>query len=406
MHTGRLTDVAQIENSHSVATSCENGSVHVWRVDVAARKVSLAPTVSGSLPSSQTGISSNVSASSGSRSLLTVSGMSMIKTLDPSEGAVVCLQHFNGDSASILAYCTVQGSVRTWDLRCSNEPFVYKVPPEFGFPTAMTISPDRNWISVGTSKGCVALWDIRYNVMSRAWQHSSASPIHRLACCKSVNVSNSSSRDYPEGAYLFVAAGRGEAAVWGLPEGGPCIRCFRTLPPPPAGDSTAHAYHTLAPLPVLQEISTPKVRNIRHSEIKSRLHNDSNSFEPSVRAVIGRISSTGSSYVVTAGMDRYIRFWDFHSPAKCFTVSGMEPSQPKPFYGTPDVDGFRGNLFLCYDTALPSVEATLQAHLPARENRGLVQATVGYKVCVNFMSFLYYLNCFHPAEWNNGLKSN
>jgi hypothetical protein len=32
------------------------------------------------------------------------------------------------------------------------------------------------------------------------------------------------------GEYLFVAAGTNEAAVWGLPGAGECLKCFRTVP--------------------------------------------------------------------------------------------------------------------------------------------------------------------------------
>jgi hypothetical protein len=34
----------------------------------------------------------------------------------------------------------------------------------------------------------------------------------------------------PVGEYLFVAAGTNEAAVWGLPDAGECLKCFRTVP--------------------------------------------------------------------------------------------------------------------------------------------------------------------------------
>ena len=35
-HAGAVTDAVSIENSHSVATSSDDGSVHVWRVDVSS----------------------------------------------------------------------------------------------------------------------------------------------------------------------------------------------------------------------------------------------------------------------------------------------------------------------------------------------------------------------------------
>jgi len=60
-----------------------------------------------------------------------------------------------------------------------------------------------------------------------------------------------------------------------------------------------------------------------------------------VKSVIGKISHTSSSYLVTAGTDRHIRYWDFLSPNKCFTISGLEPAQPKPCYESPAIEGSR-----------------------------------------------------------------
>ena len=46
--------------------------------------------------------------------------------------------------------------------------------------------------------------------------------------------------------------------------------------------------------------------------------------EPSVRALMGKISEAGSSYLVTGGTDRKINFWDFTSASRCYNVSGIE----------------------------------------------------------------------------------
>lgn len=35
-HAGAVIDAVYIENSHSIATSSDDGSVHVWRVDMAS----------------------------------------------------------------------------------------------------------------------------------------------------------------------------------------------------------------------------------------------------------------------------------------------------------------------------------------------------------------------------------
>ena len=46
-------------------------------------------------------------------------------------------------------------------------------------------SPDKSWLAVGTYKGYISIYDIRYQVMSQLYQHSYRQPIHRMAVCKS-----------------------------------------------------------------------------------------------------------------------------------------------------------------------------------------------------------------------------
>jgi phosphoinositide-3-kinase, regulatory subunit 4 len=298
-----------------------------------------------------------------------VSGSAVVKTIDQSEGPVMSMQHFTGDVTSILTYVTQRGTIHSWDLRAAEEPFQYPIRPELGYPTSLVCSPDRNWICVGTSRGYVGLWDIRYNVMCKLWRHSTAGMIHRLACTKS-----SASLGGSEGAYLFIAAGRNEAAFWGIPEGGECLKCFRSVP------MTA-ARGVMPSLPHLNEVSIPAhpLSPLQGPHIGTRFKQTA-ADEPAVRAIMGRITYNASSYVVTAGTDRNIRFWDLSAPSKCFTISGLEPAQPKPVYETPSSPGLRGKLFLCYDSAVPSVQATLQSQLPAREYRGLVPPVPGFKV--------------------------
>ena len=79
-----------------------------------------------------------------------------------------------------------RGLIHGWDLRCGQEAFVFPVRPELGSATCLTVGPDRNWIAAGTNKGYIGLWDIRFNVMSKLWRHSSGSPMQRIARCKAI----------------------------------------------------------------------------------------------------------------------------------------------------------------------------------------------------------------------------
>ncbi len=373
-----MLDVTCIENSRSVATCSADGSIHVWRVDLASSKSSSRPSVSPADHSPQR----NTTSSSSSNS-------SIIKTLACSDGPVVGIQHFCGDVASVLSYITQSGKLNGWDLRASKDSFSFAIRPDLGYPTSMTTAPDRNWMCVGTSLGYICLWDLRYGVMCNLWRHSSKSPIYRLACCKpssSGSRSTGANRElimpHTEGANLFVSSGDNEAAVWSIPEGGECIKCFRAAP------ITSRVNNTTQ-LSELHEIPIPSspLAPLKGPHVNNDGITVNDGFHPTVRAIMGRISQNSTSYLVTAGTDRYIRYWDLSSPSKCFTISGVDAAQPKSIYETPQSLSLRGKLYMCYDSDVPSPQATLQSQIPIREHRGPYIPTMRYKVIIAYYLF-------------------
>jgi phosphoinositide-3-kinase regulatory subunit 4 len=385
-HKGAVLATAVLENSHTVASAADDGSIHVWRVDFAGSssqakqvlaeedKIKLHQSMvhGGSISD----FSKPLATAAATGTLAPQVGVTEIRQLQVDEGPVVAIGHYNGDTASVLTYVTQKGGIHGWDLRAVGDAFKYNLRPELGHPTSITLAPDRNWICVGTSRGYISLWDIRYNLMSKLWRHSSNGPIHRLACRKALpkaSLSSPGAVQLPacEGAYLFVAAGKNEASVFGIPEGGECMRCFRSIP-------MLESRNPLAQLPQLNEVHLPRHP---HAPIVSAWEANhgrncvtTNATDPSIRAIMGRITASGSSYLVTAGTDKLIRYWDFSTPQKCFAVSGLQAGQPKPTFETPSADGLYGKLFLSYDSPATSQDSILQAHLPLREGRGPQQS--------------------------------
>lgn len=430
-HSGAVLDLAAVEDSPSIVSAGAEGALHVWRTDLLpATQTSIFGSnlagarysnsherghSSGSAPGPNTtaaGISTLNEWESSNFQGLSVAGTTVVRRIHPSEGAVVGVQHFNSDVCSVVTYATQKGGVHGWDLRSAQETMNLKMRPELGYPTCMTTAPDRYWICVGTSKGFIHLWDVRYNLPCKLWQHSSQKPINRMACCKSLRGSNNSTGSIgagmmpqTDGAYLFVAAGNNEAAVWGIPEGRECWRCFRAVP-------LEHNRLPHAPLPTLEDIALPRhpygplslplntpSKAGRYSASafpiggaslpglspNVQVENQMPVAEHTVRAVIGRISQSNSSYLITAGSDKTIRYWDFSSATRCFTVSGLEAGQPKGLFATPNVgadgSGAAGGkrLFVCYVASTPSADTILQAHLPIREGRGIALPSANFK---------------------------
>eukprot|EP01039_Chlorochromonas_danica_P000671 gene672-726_t len=347
-HSVPVIDAVCVEHTRSVASGDKDGNVHVWRVE----------------------LQGNASTPSTVRVL-----QSPVSSYSVSEGPVLALQHYNTDNASLVVAATPQG-VRGWDLRCAEPVFSFPLRPELGPVTAMTVSGDRQWVALGTSRGYLALWDVRYGAMTSLWAHSSGSAIHRLACCKSFkSPSESAGLGSTEGGYIFVAAGTNEAAVWGLPEGGDCYKCFRSVLLNDCKSGVAQA-----PLPVLKPLPLPShpFKPLPIGLVQP-FYGGKDSASPSVRAMLGRISINSPSYLITAGSDRHIRYWDFRAPEQCYTVAGLEATQSKSLFATPKIgnnDASPGRLFVCYVSSLPSAQTLMQTHQPVRELRGLVAPSV------------------------------
>jgi len=381
-HKGAVFDLAVIENSHSMASCSDDGTIHVWRVDVSGGNNNNNGLDSENSTTNQNlegGIAAIRSAG------LSVSGLSVVKTVDCREGPVLCVQHFNNDIASIIIFVTLKGIIHGWDLRSSKETFNYSLNPELGYPTCMTIAPDRHWLCIGTSKGYLCVWDIRYNILCKIWRHSSLGPIYKIACCKTalkggsnifgLNINSNNNND---GVFLSVAAGNNEAGIWSIPDGGECVKCFRSIP-------LTSSRIPLLSLPCLNDISISKVLRYKNDNIQSSASENFNdksksSSESVVKALMGRISSSSSSsYLITAGTDRQIRYWDFTSPMKCYTISGLESAQPKPTFESPLIDNVAGKLIVCYDSHMPTQDTILQSHVPLCENRGPIGVLNNYK---------------------------
>lgn len=408
-HQGVINDVTFIENTHSIASCSSDGTVHVWRVDVTApTSQSPAGINSSTLTATSTSDGSSIETyddmyNRSPNAGLNVAGTySLVRNVDAKEGPVIALQHFNSDIASILVYVTQKGVIHGWDLRSSREVFKYTIRPELGSPTTLTGLPERSWICVGTSRGYVCLWDLRYNIMCKLWRHSSMGYVHRLECCKALSKSiggynnvgaglglgSNSNLSYTDGAYLFVAAGNSEAAVFGIPEGGECLKCFRSIPLSDSRKPLGTLPHLMdVPLPNPPDMPIPYAYDayIRDNAQYKR----SNTSDSPIYSMICNVSSTSSSYVITAGCDKMIRFWDFSSPGKCCTIWGLESqAQPKPTFEAPLImntydntsnNVASGKLFVCYDTALPTIETISHGHLPICEGRGPIAAVSKFK---------------------------
>jgi len=348
---GEILDACMIENTHSIALATSEGHVQVARIDL------MKPPTRNQRAKQQVI----------EHPKFTVAGSTELRTVNPNEGPILSVVHFNGDSFSLLVYATQKGFLHGWDLRSKSEAWVMQIRPEFGFLTAMSLGTDRNWLVTGTNRGYIMIWDLRFQLLSKVWQHNSYGPIYRLATCARLPFESiHSAKPLPR---VFVAAGNNEAAAWDIFSGGTCQQCFRVLPPAktPADSVTDTS------LPKLEEIDVPTHPNslllLKHDHGTRPLQPAS-----SIRTIMGRVSQEVKSHLITGGSDSFIRYWDYSSSMKCYTISGYELGQPRSVFEKYVAETDETNqLFVCRDASPPSPETVPAQYRPLTEKRGIVR---------------------------------
>ena len=352
----RINDLAMVEGGHSVVSGASDGSIHVWRVDL----------VSSS--SKQSSASTNNDQSVYQRSR--VAGSSEIRRLNPSEGEILAVNHYNSTAASVLMFASQKGYVHSWDLRCAVEPFVLKNPQGTGYLTSMALGSDRNWVVTGTSRGFLALWDLRFQQVVKLWKHSRGAPINRLATSfvpppqSWLGRGGSNAEAKP---FIFAASGPNECGMFDIIDGS-CRECFRTV-----DYASRYSDSHLDEIPRLDEVpvSSPSRRKfLSTQQMGTRLGNVIPSSFLSINAMVGSIGPSDNSFLITGGSDSRIRYWDFIVPSKCHVGSELESVQPRPSFERIDYDR-SCRLMLCRQTPSPTLGEVESSRVPRKLFQGL-----------------------------------
>lgn len=343
MSSVRINDVSILEHSHSVATAASDGSLNVWRVDMVTSHQNQQMKRSR------------------------VSGHTTLRKVNPCEGEVLAVSHFNTPSASIVAYATQRGNIHSLDLRCAQEPFSLNLRPELGYLTDMEVGKDRNWVVAGTSRGYVGLWDIRFQTMVKLWRHSRGSPIKRLT------GAFGNSLDEPSRPLVFMGCDNNEASLFDVSTGG-CLQCHRVL-----DSSLSYVDQSALPsdclyVPYLESVNIPSRFGKQLVSLSNAIQMTSRSpaSDGSMNALVGGINLQNSSYLMTGGSDHMIRHWDLNSVSKSCCVSGLERNRPPPSFEQIQVGG-NARLILCRQPSIHPTSLMESSKLPLRNRQGVVK---------------------------------
>ncbi|KAI5806711.1 hypothetical protein DFH27DRAFT_498379 [Peziza echinospora] len=283
-----------IENHHCFVSAATDGSVHVVRVDYSSSSTS---TKYGKLK--------------------------LVKAyqLPPLE-YVVWMEHYKADTKSILLMATNNSNIIGLELRSMKEAFVLQTPIHHGTPTCFCMDRRKIWLVVGTSHGIIDMFDLRFLIRVKAWGLPGMTAIHRIALHPSKG----------RGKWMCVAGGcgQGEITVWDV-EKSQCREVYRAG----GGKDSGKGYEAW-------KVDDEKPEGILGKFAASPLlePNASGVVDRGVRAIAlaadvaedSRDSRNSMGFMISAGADRKIRYWNLAHIESSIIVSGLDIEEPKPTF--------------------------------------------------------------------------
>ena len=188
--------------------------------------------------------------------------------------------------------------------------------------TTFCIDKHRNWLLVGTSRGILDLWDLRFKIRLKSIGLPQA---HRV---NSICLHPAKGR----GRWVCVASGTaGEVSVWDL-EKSVCREVYRPHRAGHAKESTTYA-------PIEIDQSSPEEQLARFShEISSASLSEESSRPLEVKAmtvgVEARDNRGDHAYLITTSTDLRLRFWDLQKIESSTIVLGADIDEEKTVFSS------------------------------------------------------------------------
>ena len=246
------------------------------------------------------------------------------------------MEHFRSEAQSTLLVATNTCRILALDMKTMLPVYSLQNPVHHGTPTTFCCDRKHNWLLVGTTHGVLDLWDLRFRVRLKAWGLSGSGPIHRLQVHPTkgrgrwVCVSGSGSYGH-------------EITVWDIEK----VRCREVYRADSLGSSRGGGEHGNLHATDYEawyvDGDRPEGMLSRFATAPGALSNGGvGGMEPSgpspsgspadICALAvgfdspddGKDHSTRCGFIVSAGCDRKIRFWDLARPELSTIVSGLD----------------------------------------------------------------------------------
>ncbi|KAK5167239.1 hypothetical protein LTR04_000161 [Oleoguttula sp. CCFEE 6159] len=315
----RVSSVCFVEKTHTFISTGTDGSVNVAKVDVV-----------------ETGGTARYG---------------KLKTLRewrfPTEGEhAVWSEHFKSDTESVLIMATNESRIVAIALRTMSIMYELENPAHHGTPTCFCLDRKGHWLLLGTSHGVLDLWDLRFQKRLKGWGFKSAVPVKRVMLHPlPLKEKKGDSHEVGTRQQIIMAGGtdKNEVTVWDL-ERMTCREVYRTT----STDSPAQHGSSGAGAKSLRDYEALDLDVERKDGMLGRF---GTSVEPEMLPDGGRVAFSGLAvgiqgllpaadedaeakllFLLTAGPDWKIRFWDCWKAQGSQIVSGVEQGDSRPTY--------------------------------------------------------------------------
>ncbi|KAI8066486.1 hypothetical protein BC940DRAFT_368091 [Gongronella butleri] len=292
---GSIKCLTFIQHTYSIAAASDNGSIHIFRVDVRS-----------------------------AGSSLKFGKCVTLREYQLQDEYAIVMQHFTSNamdtmtgSKSILLVATNKSNIYLIDLLTMEPLATMRNKMSYGIITSMVSDRLHSWLLVGTNRGILTLYDLRFQIPLQSWLHPSKSRINALR----LNL-----HPRAEARQVMIASGRNEWSIWDIID----LKCLQVFVVKSTDERASQANAN-----VYKALDVPSDSDIM---VNSFTDNEANFVENSIQALA---TLAGCSFVFTGGADRKLRFWDLHRIDNSAVVLGLDIDEPKPRYSASVVDNIK-----------------------------------------------------------------
>lgn len=369
----KVKSLTFVENTYTFVSAATDGSVHAVKVDYH---------------------STNDSIRYGKLQLVRDYQLPAVAD-DGSAEYAVWMEHFRLDAQSILLIATNTCRIVALNMKTMLPVYSLQNPVHHGTPTTFCCDRKHNWLVLGTTHGILDLWDLRFRVRLRAWGVPGMGTIHRL------QIHPTKGR----GRWVCVGGSGShgnEITVWDI-EKVQCREVYRAASPSMQradqaapngaahqGSNNVNARHytawrvdgdrpegmlsrfaTAGPTSVGLEAGRTGTGEVASSSMSSATTGTGTgggermgtcALAVGIDAPEEGKDMTKGGFILSAGCDQTIRFWDVARPEQSAVVSGLEMELA-------DSSGTTGRAQYEHWQATPNLSITME-HLPLATTGG------------------------------------